>query len=78
MAYFALMNSPLVAGIVGTIGATIFCAFLARFLHAHADEWGLPLLAVICLSILAVCLALGWWMDKRDRDRKARAKSGRP
>jgi MFS family permease len=66
------MRTPLAAGIFGVIVATIVGAWLMSFLHSHADSWGLPLLAAICLSIGAASLAFGWWMDRRDAARKAR------
>ena len=51
------------AAIFGTVGAIIFCGFLGYWLTSIA--YNLPLLAIVCLSILGICLALAHWLDKK-------------
>lgn len=72
------MNSPLVAGIVGVIGATAVCLFLARYLRALSNEIHIGWFLLVCVIGLAICFAIAWWMDKRDLARKAHDKSGQP
>ena len=68
----AFFKSRLAAGIFGVIVATILCTLLARYLRNLADHMSvLPFLA-ICAALLAVCLGLAHWSDKRDSARKAR------
>lgn len=69
------MNSPFVAGIVGTTGATIFCFFLARYLRALSHQMPLAGFLLVCVIGLAICFAIAWSMDRRARDRKARERS---
>lgn len=71
------MNTSLAAGIFGTIVAAIICIAGSIYLHSMAGEWGLPKLAVVCLSVLAVGLLRSHWQDRQHAARKARDKSDR-
>jgi CDP-diglyceride synthetase len=71
------MNTPLVAGIVGTVVATIVCAFMARYLHRLQSELSVGPYMLVIAAILAVIFATAHWMDKRDAARKARGRSDR-
>lgn len=71
------MNTPLAAGVFGTVVAGIICIAGSVYLHSMAGEWGFPKLAIVCLSVLAVVFAVARWMDKRDEARRARGRSDR-
>jgi len=68
------MNKDPAAALFGTIGAIVVCGGGAFYLRSKVDEWGLPTLAVVCLSIVAFCLIVGWTLDRRTSGQEARGK----
>lgn len=60
--------------IFGAVVALVVCTFMVRYLASGADDWGLGLLVAVCAAIVAVCLLIGLWWDRRqasehDQDR---------
>jgi hypothetical protein len=51
----------------GTIVATIVCGALVWWLNSIKDEWSLTSFLTLCISAAALCLLIGWLVDRRRR-----------
>lgn len=53
--------------ILGAVVALIFCTLMVRLLDRQSDDWGVPALVLVCGAIVALCLLIGRWWDKRQQ-----------
>lgn len=63
------------AAIFGTVVAIAVVGLLGWWLRSVADNYGLVALWAIVVPLLAICLLLAHWMDKRDAARRERERS---